>query len=90
MSVWIIVCNRVVLAIHKKICASTLRGVKQTIRIDEPTPCGVIIPALEIIQPGLYGAYLAARAKLAGKKMEITGSKSDYFYRPGRGVTSPG
>ena len=48
------------------------------------------VPALEVIQPGLYGAYLAVRAKLGGKELEITGAKEADFYRPGRGVTSPG
>ena len=27
---------------------------------------------------------------MGGKKMEITGAKAADFYRPGRGVTSPG
>ena len=57
---------------------------------DKPTPCRIIIPALEVIQPGLYGADLAVRVNWGGKKMEITGAKSAVFYRPRRGVTSPG
>ena len=48
------------------------------------------VPALEVIQPGLYGAYLAARVKLAGKKLEITGAKSAIFIVPGEVFTSPG
>ena len=85
-----IVC-RIIIAIGKHIVAedSTSRR-NVSIRIDEPTPARVIISALEVIQPGLYGAYLAAGAKLAGKKMEITGSKEVDFYRPGRGGASPG
>jgi hypothetical protein len=83
--------HRIIIAIGKRVVANnTLSGTGIPIRIDKPTPCGVIIPALEVIQPGLLRLCIAARAKMGDKKLEITGSKETDFYRPGRGVTSPG
>lgn len=66
----------------------TLSCTDISIRVDKPTPGGVIVPALEIIQPRLYGVYLAARVKMGGKKLEITRAKEAYFIIPGEGYLS--
>lgn len=83
---------RIIKAICKEIASANIAAniSNFAIRIDEPTPCGVIIPALEIIQLSLYGEYLAVRAKLGGKKLEITGPKAAVFIVPGEGVPLPG
>ena len=60
------------------------------IRVDKPAPTRAIIPALEVIQLSLYGAYLAARAKTSGKKLKITGLNQPIFIVPGEVLTSPG
>lgn len=65
-------------------------GEKRPAKKKSPGWGNVIIPALEVIQPGLLWLCIAAGAKLGGKKLEITGAKSANFYHPGRGVTSPG
>lgn len=46
--------------------------------------------ALQVIQPGLYGMDLAARAKLGENQMENIGTKAAVFVAPGEGLTSPG
>lgn len=47
--------------------------------VNESPPAGIVISALEVIQPGLYGAYLAARAKLGKKKMGEIGDYRGLF-----------
>ena len=61
-----------------------------SIRIDESTPARIVISALEVIQPGLYGEYLAARAKLDGKEMENIRPKLAIFAVPGEVLPLPG
>ena len=63
---------------------------RKGIRIDEPAPTRVIISALEVIQPGLYGAYLAAGAKMGEEEMEITGATRTIFIVLGEGLPLPG
>ena len=72
---------RIIKAICKEIASANIAAniSNFAIRIDEPTPCGVIIPALEIIQLSLYGADLAARAKLGKKKMGEIGDYRGHF-----------
>ena len=87
--------NRIIIAIGVEVlvprsAAGRNRQNSRGIRVDKPTPRRVIIPALEIIQPGLYGADLAARAKLASRKLEITRSNAAFFTVPGEGVPPPG
>ena len=60
------------------------------IPIDKPAPARIIIPALEVIQPGLLRLCMAARAKLGGKKLGITGPKAAVFIVPGEGLPLPG
>ena len=61
---FIIITNGIVITVGKAVVTdNTLSSTGIPIRIDEPTPCGIIISALEVIQLSLYGAYLAARAK---------------------------
>ena len=60
------------------------------IRVDEPTPCRIIVPALEVIQPGLLWLCIAVGTKLDKKKLEITGSKSADYAVPGEGLPLPG
>ena len=91
----ILATNRIIVTIGEEILVPSSaigRGEKRSgiIRIDKPTPSRVIIPALEVIQPGLYGTYLAVMAKLSEEELEKTGDKPADFYRPGRGVASPG
>lgn len=83
---------RIIKAICKEIASANIAAniSNFAIRIDEPTPCGVIIPALEIIQLSLLDTGLAVRAKSREIQMGKTGTKAVDFYRPGRGVTSPG
>ena len=40
----------------------TLSCTDISIRVDKPTPGGVIVPALEVIQPGLYYMYITANS----------------------------
>ena len=74
------------------ICKPILRNrtavIDQAIRIDKPTPTRIIIPALEVIQPGLYGANLAVGIKSGEKKMEITRINAVVFNVPGEGYLS--
>ena len=41
-----------------------MAGTGVSVGVNKPTPTRIIISALEVIQPSLYGAYLAARSKL--------------------------
>ena len=83
---------RTIKAICKKIASTNIAANSSNfaIRIDKPAPARVIIPALEVIQPGLLRLCIATRAKLSEKKLEIIRPKAADFYRPGRGVPSPG
>ena len=69
---------RIVVSIGKLIVSQKI-VIQLAISVDEPTPAGVIIPALEVIQPGLLWLCIAARAKLSEAEMEKTGAKSASF-----------
>ena len=83
--------HRIITAIGKRIaCSKTLACRRKYVRADKPAPSRAIIPALEVIQTGLYGAYLAVGAKIGGKKMEIIGADATVFIVPGEGLPLSG
>ena len=58
MTVRIYTCNRIVSAVCKKIKAGEIAICPKQINsicIDEPTDGGIVIPALEVIEPSLFG-----------------------------------
>ena len=56
---------RIVIAIRKHIIAQqSLAGGDEGVGVEESTPCGIIITALEIIEPGFIYTLLAAEANL--------------------------
>ena len=57
---------RVIKAICKEIASANIAANSSNfaIRIDESTPAWAIIPALEVIQPGLSSIDIAARSKI--------------------------
>ena len=55
---------RVIIAIGKHIVADdALSGAGIPIRVDEPAPCGVIIPALQVVEACFLDTGLAVGAK---------------------------
>ena len=52
ISIWVISHNRIIITIRIHIVTRQSRsGADITIRIQEPSPLGVIVPALQIVQP---------------------------------------
>ena len=83
--------NRIIPTIGKTVVANdALSRTGISVRIDEPTPTRIVISALEVIQPGLYGAYLAARAKLGKKKLEKLGLTQPFLSSRERCLPLPG
>ena len=62
---WVCAINRIIPTIRKHIVSEqALAGGNEYVGIEEPAPFGVIIPALEIIEPGFWDRLVATRAIL--------------------------
>lgn len=62
ISIWIISHNRIIITIRIHIVTRQSRsGADIPIRIQEPPPLRVIVPALQIVQPGVGWVLLCTR-----------------------------
>ena len=76
----IMVITGIVHTIRKHVIAQqTLAGGNEYVGVEEPAPFGVIIPALEIIEPGLIYTLLAAEANLPLIKAYCLGRNGPLF-----------
>ena len=72
VSVWVLVCNRIIVAVRKHIePQEALPGAAVGVCVEEALDDGVIISGLQIIEAGLYGRVVAIEAK----KRSIRASK---------------
>ena len=61
ITVWINITNRIIHTILKQIMTQQRAALtQQHIRVNEPTPLGIIVPALQIIQSGVEVEYISA------------------------------
>ena len=77
---WVCAINRIIPTIRKHIVSEqALAGGNEYVGIEEPAPFGVIIPALEIIEPGFIYTLLAAEANLPLIKAYCLGRNGSLF-----------
>ena len=90
-SQWICKINRIIQAVRKHVVANeSLPCGNEHVRIEESTPLGVIISALEIIQPRFSGSQIAFEPNSDRCLLSSCGGNSVEFHPSGRRFPTAG